>query len=533
MLSFSNKKCGEYLRAISCGALCFTSVLAGPANASDALYAELRQHWQARYGQKIAPKDLDTRVERLFDSLDLHHDGIDQNDINLFVKRELARTRAQVFHEYLRFDLNADQSIERDETEVVMRSELGSRAGRHPARVERTIQRSLKKLFDHDPNQDGTISFSELTIIAEKKNGKRPRQEAELVLILKSLLELDPDKNGRLELVEARDTLRKAFTADTYASALQMQAPSDTACTAPEASAESDILLVGSYEGSSVPSVTVAGQDAETSTGTIRIEPGEKGLYLVLVSYTPMIWQFEGATDRIEHVVLAGRTSKAGKIKAGLTGVAPSKSSFLPAEDCITYFWETGALKEVKARIGVTSLAGKAPTTSFGQYTLHDLSLPSGSTRKIKLPPPPERETRIPVKTVSASKKTFEPSKAINSLMSQTVPDAVFYPIYIYNRGGVISLDREEIVSDAPAEDYIVLPQETGLAQLVAERKLKLLRRGQFRIVDEIRIPASLAGAHRVDFILSQGVEVPKGDPGHSCVLSEDAGGYIINKSCE
>ncbi|HXJ34551.1 MAG TPA: hypothetical protein VMS22_11020 [Candidatus Eisenbacteria bacterium] len=44
------------------------------------------------------------------------------------------------------------------------------------------------------------------------------------------------------------------------------------------------------------------------------------------------------------------------------------------------------------------------------------------------------------------------------------------------------------------------------------------------------RFPAGLAGAQAVSFTLGRGVPMPAGDPGHSCVISEETGLSLANE---
>ena len=41
---------------------------------------------------------------------------------------------------------------------------------------------------------------------------------------------------------------------------------------------------------------------------------------------------------------------------------------------------------------------------------------------------------------------------------------------------------------------------------------------------EKIRFPAGLAGAHSVTFLVMNGTPYPDGDPGHSCVITEETG---------
>jgi hypothetical protein len=66
------------------------------------------------------------------------------------------------------------------------------------------------------------------------------------------------------------------------------------------------------------------------------------------------------------------------------------------------------------------------------------------------------------------------------------------------------------------------------LQQLVQQGALTYRNR-EFQIHRKIRFPAELTGAHAARFLLLKGVPVPDGDPGHSCVVSEETGRPLTN----
>jgi hypothetical protein len=126
--------------------------------------------------------------------------------------------------------------------------------------------------------------------------------------------------------------------------------------------------------------------------------------------------------------------------------------------------------------------------------------------------------------------------------------------------GGLINFTLNEIVSDAPAVVYEVLPRWAGIAKLLHEGAIEplensqiLLLRGSggrqlriqgienvksrgdissmevltlpsgFRIVKNIPYyPSGLNGGYSTKFIIAKGVSLPKGDAGHSEVSCED-----------
>jgi hypothetical protein len=98
-----------------------------------------------------------------------------------------------------------------------------------------------------------------------------------------------------------------------------------------------------------------------------------------------------------------------------------------------------------------------------------------------------------------------------------------------FSPGGVVAVDPAAVVPPR-AEPYVVLPEAFGLAALVATGDLEL-RSGPYEFLPTLyiarpipRFPAGLYGAESVSFVLGRGVPMPAGNPGHSCVISEETG---------
>jgi hypothetical protein len=147
---------------------------------------------------------------------------------------------------------------------------------------------------------------------------------------------------------------------------------------------------------------------------------------------------------------------------------------------------------------------GRSPDVFAGEYDVGTLSIPGATV-----------EDAIPVPGSAAG---FDP--------------AVYAEALWFRPGGIVDIDPESVAPPG-AEAYEVLPQWFGLAQLTATGALE--RRGSFffgsfYIAHPIaRFPAGLYGAHAVTFILGAGVPLPAGDPGHSCVISEESGLPIVD----
>jgi hypothetical protein len=254
-------------------------------------------------------------------------------------------------------------------------------------------------------------------------------------------------------------------------------------------------------------SVTLGSQDAVVHAGRVVVERGREPLYLVMPTYSATIWQFSGAVERIERVVMtsaiaAPRTGNALQAPlVGATGIAPERISFLGRPDCVEYFSEIPSSSSLRTIAAVRNAIGKEPDVVAFKYSVNSFTVPSG---KIDMP---GDELQQPLFT----KKPVGSDRARESM-------------YWFFRGGVIDIDPKTVVASAPAAAYEVLPSQAGLAQLLETGALTQNSSREYIVRQKIRFPPGLYGAHSVTFLIMKGAPYPDGDPGHSCVVMEEAG---------
>lgn len=269
-------------------------------------------------------------------------------------------------------------------------------------------------------------------------------------------------------------------------------------CAVPGISAEARFSLLSTYEAEALSNVTIGSQDSVTETAGIEIEPGSEPLYVVLLSYGPIIWRFSGAVERLERVVIASAITgpSQGHAKrlplAGATGVPAERVTFVKSPHCFRYFSKAPSINSAVTIARLKEAVGREPDATTSAYELLDVALPSGEVEKSPRP------------------RLWH--KLANPYISR------FWP------AGVVEIDPHAVVASQPAESYEVLPAQAGLAQLVEQGALEFGRSREYLIKRKIRYPAGLAGAHSVRFLLLRGVPEPDGDPGHSCVVSEETG---------
>jgi hypothetical protein len=463
----------------------------------------------ARIGAGRTLEDYLVQIMRTLREYDAADDGLDEADLRRAALIEKAAYRGQAIGTVLRYDLNGDMIVTRKEIETAM---VDRQDGRRPE--------SDQLLDRYDADQNGSISLKEVA--------SRPPERADGSAMLQAgrlLLALDPNKDGLLTAQELRAIGEQAFAridrdgngtiskeeADVaqplFAQVqqkmqdqeLRMTAP---VCAMPALAAGADLVLLSTYEGVSLSSVSVGGQDQETNIIDVAIQPGDEPLYLVLASYESMVWRLTGAVKRVQRVAISSANAAPGGVSAsGGVGLPKDKVAILPA-NCISYFSKTDGRDSLRAEATLERSIGKRPAKIVATYSASAVTLPSGEITT------PSRDPREQGGTPAG----FDPETWREALR--------FWP------GGVQQVAPASIVARARVEAYSVLPSQAGLAQLVGSGALTKFRSsGKYRIVRPIaRFPASMGGAHRADFLLAPGVPVPPGDMLHACLKIEQTG---------
>ena len=294
-----------------------------------------------------------------FRRADIDRDGLDAADVERLRSKEAVEWRAKRIAEILAFDLDDDGAIGTAEvTEVLSRRGDDKPGGGQP-------ELAVAKVMRDDIDGDGRIVFAEMLLAAKQPS---PRISG-MISRAATLLAADPDGDARLTAEELTGLVHEWFAvvdtdADGYISAQEAMAFHDrlprreverparpVECFLPRPEDGVAVAAFGVYEGSALSSVAVAGQDQETSTIRVEIEPGTSPLYLILSSYEAMVWRIEGATSRVSRVVaVAAVGAPDGKPAVGISGIESDRVTLLTAGDCRLFFHsadKTGAAGEI------------------------------------------------------------------------------------------------------------------------------------------------------------------------------------------
>jgi Ca2+-binding EF-hand superfamily protein len=496
--------------------------------------------------QRISPGTvLDRYIDQLrndFFLVDADSDGrITQSDAELHTVMEAIQARNSAVNMVMRYDLDGDGLVTEDEIRRGMKYDLRIQLGIaafHKANTPqlpvgdatKQIDDKVRTITALDTDNDGKVGIAEAAKYGAPANRVRGASgQAERV---RQLLTIDGASKGTLTLAEyqaAGEALFRQIDTDKDG-AVSQQELSDyhrraerVGCEMPAASEKARVVVLSSYETEALSSVTLGSQDNVVHAGRVVVEPGNEPLYVVIASYSPTIWQFSGAVERIERLVMtSSRTGPNGgdvnqRSLVGATGIAQEKVSFLGKSNCLTYFQETPSSASLQTIAAIRIGVGKPPETVAAKYSVASFNVPSGGIESI-------REQRKTPMIIEKTQGTLRVIGDASNVIVRAGPSQAKDEMYRFSPGGVVEIDPKAVVGSVPATSYEVLPQQAGLVQLLASGTLKQNSAGEYIVREKIRFPAGLYGAHSVTFLVMKGAPYPDGDPGHSCVIVEESG---------
>lgn len=441
-------------------------------------------------GQGTTEEEILSRLTKPIRQYDRNGDGLDALDAASQARIDNAALQATNVAPLLQFDLDGDRTVTRAELDEVIAypSIFGGGSGG----VE---------LFDaRDRNKDGSVSWEELMLLDDRLAGRA--QQAGVGQFLESLAifapqyrarftlddartlaplimsRLDTDGNGIATITEIRE--RRSAARNPTTDEPVTLAPAPPVCEVPAVASGAEVLLVGAYEGERYASVSLGDITEDTGFADITVEDGDTPLYVVLSAYSPIVWNFSGDTARISQVVVSGH--KLG----GVVGIEAGKVAFLEAPNCFAPAYDFASYDGVRTKGQVERLVDQE-VEAGGTYGLGAIAISSMQVDETN--------------THSGLHRT------------------------------AVTVDPASVVANTKVATFEVLPGEAGINQLLENGSLVAVNDG-YRIVKPIaHYPAGLHGGYSTRFILGKGIPKPGGDPGHSCVVSEEDGSVIAGSA--
>ena len=443
------------------------------------------------------------RFERMFKQHS-QNDRIPVAKLQDLANQRAAEVRANILLNYLRLDKDGSGDLSKQEMEEFGLTQSYDWMG------DKSNYLALENL---DLNADGRISLHEMYVDARKQEGFASKLQNDILFTLNAFNSNDDEFIDRDELnkgmaklrAEAENpSLRSAPIINRNAKPKETEAPGE--CKPAPPALRDKLVFISGYEGDTYSPVSVVGLDEETEVVTVTIAPGKDRFFIMANAYTPLIWQFEGDTDRVSKFVTPpNRKAKGTQAGTGIVGLSENQVEFI-GKGCLNYFHDYKSDKAKLAKVKWAELIDRKPDEFIASYKLSNLQLPTKTLDKNERP-----------------------------VVKQVESPGIFPEVDMrfYKAGGIANFSADDVIAPGKIEPYDVMPTTAGLIQLIKSGHLEPVKDNTFKIVKPMpRFPAGLAGAVSVRFILGSGVPLPGGDPGHSRVVSEDTGECISGPRC-
>lgn len=293
-----------------------------------------------------------------------------ENAHNLYNARERAIARGRMIGRYLALDLDANQEISASER----------------AFAPKDFAAATELLFfEGDVDDNRVITLSELIEFIEPRLPHQERAPAPVPLHL-----YDYDADGE---VDRQDIVRTLLAIQRSQERIATAPPvaivrtgttkrpkpvfQPGQCTAPPPPPGAEMFVFSTERGTALSTVAVAGTHTTTTLGRLIIEPGETPVYLFLSSFTPMIWDITGATQRLTHVVVQ-KGAHDTSTGAGVIGVPAEQITFVEHSTCIEPFTRTDGREDAHAYSQIQASFARLPTAVQAVKGVGVATLPSG-----------------------------------------------------------------------------------------------------------------------------------------------------------
>ncbi len=447
-----------------------------------------------------------------------------------------------------------------------------------PAQIEEILTTLVARALETvDLDKNGTVTLAELTETSDTRittrstfenniklfppaamdaDGDGSVSEAEAMAVVDALItEFDTDNDGNVSVLEqsaARDLLRPYLAAARRDAAPDQGERTGTlprggsstydaaraACAMPEVPDGEQVVVVGGYEGGALSDVYLGETPRTVTVADLFVPPVGPPLYVIAPFYGDMILRISGNGSRIRDVVFTR-----GEVALAGSGIGDARLHRAP-DACHLEVWEkiTDANPEASTFYG--GRLGKPIATSLTAYTLGAVNLETG------------RNAADAVLTGAEPHPRGEEGN-----IGWTRFD-------MFNPGGLIHLDPATVRAVSPVSKHDPMPQMAGIANLIEDATLVYLpddsitpgevleddegriRMGGktfvpgsgddlismgglyyteerpkvwvgrrplvFLVTRPFRVPAGLSGAHKVHFLLPEGMAEPTGELGHS-----------------
>jgi hypothetical protein len=290
----------------------------------------------------------------------------------------------------------------------------------------------------------------------------------------------------------------------------------ESACKATPVDAAHLFIVAGVMEGDTLTNLQLEDPNGLTTLVRVRVKPGKQRLTVLLQSNTPVIWDFEGAKNRVQRaIVVSGIRDQ----RVAVRGLPKERAEFLELARCRQQILPPWLVSVERRDQALTAYFGRVADRVAFEGEPNSLTLPDA--------------------TFAVSSKTTRPGVVI-APRAEAEQD-----LFTYHPGGFREIEANSLVSPVPVLAPETFPSQAGLIQLERAGAIRAPRRDEaaafveaisqryrsklspdyrmnvnvdYVITRDLMLPPGLHGAYAKNFLVLPGVAPPRGNAGHGCV---------------
>jgi hypothetical protein len=314
----------------------------------------------------------------------------------------------------------------------------------------------------------------------------------------------------------------------------------DEACKVTPVDADHLFVVAGVMEGDTLTNLQLDDPASTITIVRVKIDPGAQPITIFLQSGNAVIWDFEGAVERVGRAIVASRVRGA---RTAVRGLPATRAEFRDFSRCPRSVFHPWTVSPESRDENIETYFGRRPVRSVFKSEPNSLAVPQ---MEFMLTPKKPRGLVIVRKDENgANVSSVIDVNSSGKLFERPIDDSrtdAERNLSMYHPGGFREIEAMSVTSSVAVLTPETFPGEAGLIQLERVGAIRAPRRAEidafaggsgqrvgfdYVVTREIMLPPGLLGAHALKFLVLPGVPSPRGDAGHSCVALMD--GYRMN----
>jgi hypothetical protein len=301
----------------------------------------------------------------------------------------------------------------------------------------------------------------------------------------------------------------------------QQQPPSPFAAFGPDsqiAPVKPDQLFLAAAvnRGDTLANVQLADPNGRTTIVRVVVESGATPIAVLLQADDAVIWDFEGAVDRIARAMVVPAYGN----RAAVRGLPAANVEFLNLTRCPLQRMPIGDGVDRRADETFQHYFGRAPQHLGIQQAPNAVVLPAVTFGV----PPTTGPERTPETSAEKDLLSYHPGGfRVVDAGSLVARGDVLTPDTYPGEAGLIQLERSGAIRRAtPAE---IDAFSDGLSTRYRSKispDFRMRPGFNYAVTRDVSLPAGLQGSHARNFLVLSGVPAPRGNAGHGCLAFMD-----------